>query len=108
MWYFRKLPDGLVVLQTRAEHAPQLEELQRICFPTLDAAERFTAAHYLKHIELFPDGQFVVLDDEAGRSSKRSSPKPARDGCLPRGPVIFGPKPRSPHPIKSTCSPHRR
>ena len=62
MWYCRQLPDGLVVLQTRPEHATQLEELQRVCFPTLDDAERFKAAHYLKHLDLFPDGQFVVLD----------------------------------------------
>jgi 4-aminobutyrate aminotransferase/(S)-3-amino-2-methylpropionate transaminase len=65
MWYFRKLPDGLVVLHTRPEHALQLEELQRLCFPTLDDAERFRAAHYLKHIDLFPDGQFVVLDGDS-------------------------------------------
>src|SRR5215212_4122846 len=65
MWYYRKLPDGLVVLQTRSEHAPQLEALQRVCFPTLDDAERFKAAHYLSHLELFPDGQFVVLDGDA-------------------------------------------
>jgi len=64
MWYYRKLPDGLVVLHTRPEHAAQLEELQRICFPTLDDTERFRAPHYLKHIDLFPDGQFVVIDGE--------------------------------------------
>lgn len=65
MSYRRELPDGLTVLQTRPEHAPQLEELQRVCFPTLDDAERFKAAHYLKHIELFPDGQFVVVEDDS-------------------------------------------
>jgi len=64
MRYFRKRPDGLVVLHTRPEHTPALEELQRICFPTLDDAERFKARHYLKHLELFPDGQFVVLDGD--------------------------------------------
>ena len=64
MWYYRKLPNGLVVLHTRPEHAPQLDALQRICFPTLDDAERFKAPHYLKHLELFPDGQFVVLDGD--------------------------------------------
>lgn len=64
MWYFRKLPDGLVVMHTRPEHASALEALQRICFPTLDDAERFKAPHYLKHLELFPDGQFVVLDGD--------------------------------------------
>lgn len=64
MWYFRRLSDGLVVQHTRPEHASQLEELQRVCFPTLDDAERFKTAHYLKHLELFPDGQFVVLDGD--------------------------------------------
>src|SRR5919197_3251307 len=64
MSYLRKLPDGLPVLHTRPEHAQQLEALQRICFPTLAEAERFKAAHYLKHIDLFPDGQFVVLDGD--------------------------------------------
>jgi len=64
MWYYRKLADGLVVLQTRPEHASQLEGLQRVCFPTLADAERFKAPHYLKHLQLFPDGQFVVLDGD--------------------------------------------
>ena len=64
MWYYRRLPDGLVVMHTRPEHASQLEELQRICFPTLDPNERFKAAHYRKHLELFPDGQFVALDGD--------------------------------------------
>jgi 4-aminobutyrate aminotransferase/(S)-3-amino-2-methylpropionate transaminase len=64
MWYYKRLPDGLVIMQSRREHAEQLEALQRVCFPTLDDAERFKAAHYRKHIDLFEDGQFVVLDDE--------------------------------------------
>ena len=64
MWYYRRLPDGLVVMHTRPEHAEQLETLQRICFPTLDDAQRFKAAHYRRHLDLFPDGQFVVLDGD--------------------------------------------
>ena len=64
MWYYRRLPGGLVVMQTRHEHAEQLEELQRICFPTLADAERFKAVHYRKHVDLFEDGQFVVLDGD--------------------------------------------
>src|ERR687894_610935 len=64
MWYSRTLPDGIQIVHTRPEHATQLEELQRGCFPTLDDAERFKAAHYRKHIELFPDGQFVALDGD--------------------------------------------
>ena len=64
MPYRRDLPGGLVVLSTRNEHAEQLEELQRICFPTLDDSERFKAAHYRKHVELFPDGQFAIVDGD--------------------------------------------
>jgi 4-aminobutyrate aminotransferase / (S)-3-amino-2-methylpropionate transaminase / 5-aminovalerate transaminase len=64
MWYWQRRADGLVVMHTRPEHAEQLEALQRICFPTLADAERFKAAHYRKHLELFPDGQFVVLDGD--------------------------------------------
>ena len=64
MWYYRRLSSGIVVMHSRREHAEALEELQRICFPTLDDAERFKAAHYRKHIELFTDGQFVALDGD--------------------------------------------
>ncbi len=64
MSFFRKLPNGLVVLNARPEHAEQLEVLQRVCFPTLDDAERFTAAHFLKHQELFAAGQLVALDGD--------------------------------------------
>jgi 4-aminobutyrate aminotransferase/(S)-3-amino-2-methylpropionate transaminase len=64
MWYYRRLPGGLVVMQTRREFAEQLEELQRICFPTLDDAERFKAPHYRHHVDLFEDGQFVVVDGD--------------------------------------------
>src|SRR5215831_10521979 len=64
MWYYRRLSSGIVVMQSRPEHADQLEELQRICFPTLADSERFKAAHYRKHIELFGDGQFVALDGD--------------------------------------------
>src|SRR5215468_7488845 len=62
MWYYRRLDSGLVVMQSRRELSDQLEELQRICFPTLDDAQRFKAPHYRRHVELFADGQFVVLD----------------------------------------------
>ena len=64
MWYYRRLESGLVVMHTRPEHADQLEELQRVCFPTLADEERFKARHYRKHVELFADGQFVVLDGD--------------------------------------------
>ncbi len=62
--YYRKTPDGLVVFNARPEHAEQMEELQRVCFPTLSDSERFKAAHYRKHMELFAEGQLVVLDGD--------------------------------------------
>lgn len=60
--YRRQLPNGLVVAAARPEHASQLEALQRAVFPTLADELRFKAEHYLKHLELFPEGQFVGLD----------------------------------------------
>ena len=62
--YRRVLPNGLVIASARAEHAAQLEALQRVVFPTLADEERFKTAHYLKHLDLFPAGQFVGLDRE--------------------------------------------
>src|SRR5438094_8110574 len=64
MWYYRRLPSGIIVMHSRREHAPGLEALQRTCFPTLAESEQFKAPHYLKHLEVFPDGQFVALDDD--------------------------------------------
>jgi ribosomal protein S18 acetylase RimI-like enzyme len=60
----RRFGNGLAVRRTRPEHVEQLEELQRIVFPTLAPEQRFRAEHYLRHIELFPDGQFCVVDLE--------------------------------------------
>jgi GNAT superfamily N-acetyltransferase len=54
----------LVLHHTGPEHAERLEELQRIVFPTLADDQRFKAAHYRRHVELFPDGQLCVLDGE--------------------------------------------
>lgn len=64
MSYRRTLKGGIVVTSTRAEHAPALERLQELIFPTLADALRFKAAHYRNHVELFPEGQFVALDGE--------------------------------------------
>ncbi len=48
----------------RLADAPQLEELQRVVFPSLAASERFEARHYARHLELFPEGQFVAVDGD--------------------------------------------
>ena len=58
---------GIRVVATSEEHAEALEELQRVVFPTLADEERFKKEHYLKHIEIFPEGQLVAFDEDAGR-----------------------------------------
>jgi GNAT superfamily N-acetyltransferase len=52
----------LQVVQTSDAHADQLEELQRLVFPTLADSQRFKAAHYRRHVAQFPDGQLCVVD----------------------------------------------
>jgi GNAT superfamily N-acetyltransferase len=42
-------------------YASALAQLQRDCFPTLGEHERMTEAHFLRHCEVFPEGEFVVL-----------------------------------------------
>jgi hypothetical protein len=61
---YRWFGNGLAVCRTGPEHAEQLEELQRIVFPTLAPDERFVAAHYRKHVDQFPEGQFCVVDGD--------------------------------------------
>jgi GNAT superfamily N-acetyltransferase len=56
------------VENTRPEHVPALARLQRIVFPTLSENELFTREKYLKHLELFPEGQFVAIAHHEGGS----------------------------------------
>lgn len=58
------LDGGLAVHRMHPHHAAQLEQLQTIVFPTLQDSERFKAAHYLRHIAQFAQGQFVVTDGD--------------------------------------------
>ena len=60
---------GWRVTSTAASHAEALAELQRLIFPTLEPSERFEARHYRRHVEVFPEGQFVVL-----ASGRRETP----------------------------------
>jgi GNAT superfamily N-acetyltransferase len=64
MGYRHVLKSGVVIASTRPEHAGLLAALQELCFPTLVPEQRFIAAHYRKHLELFPEGQFVALDGD--------------------------------------------
>ncbi len=54
----------VVITNTQPDHAAKLGAMQKIIFPTLPDEEHFTEAKYRKHIELFPEGQFVALVEE--------------------------------------------
>ncbi len=60
--YQKQLNNGLIVQHMQPEDASQLEALQRIVFPTLADDELILAKHYLRHLELFPEGQLVIKD----------------------------------------------
>jgi GNAT superfamily N-acetyltransferase len=45
----------------KPQYAKALEELQRVAFPTLGESQLMLEAHFLKHCELFPEGNFVAL-----------------------------------------------
>lgn len=56
---------GKYILQTPSpEYAQQQAELQKIVFPTLSDKELITREKYLKHLVVFPEGQFIVLDGD--------------------------------------------
>ena len=47
----------------KPDYAEALEALQRICLPTLAENELLLKRHFLKHCELFPEGNFVAISD---------------------------------------------
>lgn len=49
------------VVATERKYARPLAKLQPIIFPTLTPDEHFTEAHYLHHIQIFPEGQLTAL-----------------------------------------------
>lgn len=51
-----------IVRPSQAEDAAALEALQVTVFPTLAAGERLHAGQYLRHLAVFPAGQFVIED----------------------------------------------
>jgi GNAT superfamily N-acetyltransferase len=59
--YHKEVGEGIVVMNTQPEHAAALEELQKIVFPTLHPSSLMRKEHYLNHIRIFQDGQFVAL-----------------------------------------------
>ena len=62
--YYKEIAGGLIVQHMKAHHAVELEALQKIVFPTLKVDELILAVHYLRHLEVFPEGQFVITDKD--------------------------------------------
>jgi GNAT superfamily N-acetyltransferase len=54
-------PSPVEIVTIKPEYAVALEQLQRDCFPTLGEQELMRADHFLKHCELFPEGNFVAI-----------------------------------------------
>ncbi len=52
----------LVTIQP--QHAKGLEQLQIDCFPTLGHDELMREEHFLSHYQIFPEGDFVLLEGE--------------------------------------------
>lgn len=61
--YHKEIGSGLVVRHMQPGDATELELLQIIVFPTLSNEELIRGEHYLRHLELFPEGQFVITDN---------------------------------------------
>lgn len=55
---------NILIRHTRPEDAAQLEALQYIVFPDLSPEEILHKEHYLRHLEIFPEGQLVAVDGE--------------------------------------------
>ncbi len=56
--------EHFVIRQASIGDVRQMEEVQRICFPTLAPHELLTEDHYTNHIRIFPEGQLVIVYQE--------------------------------------------
>jgi GNAT superfamily N-acetyltransferase len=55
--------EKFTVVNSSLDKVDELETVQRACFPSLAENEIITARHYAAHIQRFPDGQFMVLNE---------------------------------------------
>jgi GNAT superfamily N-acetyltransferase len=55
---------GLVYAEATGEYASQLRELELVCFPNLDGSDLLTEDEVRDQEEAFPEGAFMVLDNE--------------------------------------------
>lgn len=58
------------LINTRAEHAEAASRLDRVNFPTFDAGEALQPDMIRHHLEIFPEGQFVIVVDAADGTEK--------------------------------------
>lgn len=56
--------DEVRIVTIQPEHFAALEELQRICYPTLGEQELMRAEHFAAQHRVFAEGQFVALAGE--------------------------------------------
>jgi len=60
---FHEIKAGNFNIRTATQaDTQQMEEVQRICFPTLASHELLTKEHFAQHIRIFPEGQLVIVD----------------------------------------------
>lgn len=59
--YQRKVTGDVTITSTQPHHAEQLEALQELVFPSLSKESLIRREHYLNHIKVFPEGQFVAV-----------------------------------------------
>jgi GNAT superfamily N-acetyltransferase len=62
--YYKEVGDGIAIVTTQPQFTAQLEELQKLVFPTLAKESLMRKEHYLNHIKIFPEGQFVAVKDD--------------------------------------------
>ncbi|MCI0709632.1 MAG: GNAT family N-acetyltransferase, partial [Chloroflexi bacterium] len=53
--------DEICIVNVEPKYCLALEQLQRDCFPTLGEDELMTKDMFLKHCDIFPEGEFVAL-----------------------------------------------
>lgn len=59
----KKTKDGRFIIRNATPlDTMQMEQIQRICFPTLAPNEILTQDHYTNHQRIFPAGQLVIVD----------------------------------------------
>jgi hypothetical protein len=56
----------IIVKPSSAQYAEQMEDLMHASYGTTreDPEQVFTAAMFRKHLDIFPEGQFIAVDSE--------------------------------------------